>query len=280
VIALANDIKTGATPILFGSASSGIFVGAPNGIGSEWGFIVRPRNTVVAVAQADYLTKDLGKKKIGLICATQAFGVQSCDAVKAPIEAAGATIVAREDTDVSATNLTTQILDLKNKGADAILGFQFPNVVVVMLNQAAENGLSIPILAGSSTGLAIATKNVTAAGLKNAVGFDDCAPASEARAADFAAKYRAKFNSEPGYIGAEMYDGIMMIAAAVTKAGKADKKAVADALRQTDYKGACTDYKADAGQGLHHSAVFESFDAAGKPKVEKSIAIPAPAGGG
>jgi branched-chain amino acid transport system substrate-binding protein len=206
--------------------------------------------------------------------------VQSCDAVKAPIEAAGGTIVAREDTEVTATNLTTQILDLKNKGAEAVLGFQFPNVVVVMLNQAAENGLNVPILAGSSTGLAIATKNVTAAGLKNAVGFDDCAPASEARATDFATKYRAKFNAEPGYVAAEMYDGIMIIAEAVKKAGKADKKAVADALRQTDYKGACTDYKIDTGQGLHHSAVFESFDSTGKAKVEKSISIPAPAGGG
>ena len=77
-----------------------------------------------------------------------------------------------------------------------------------------------------------------------------------------------------------MFDGIMIIAEAVKKAGKADKKAVADALRQTDYKGACTDYKIDAGQGLHHSAVFESFDATGKAKVEKTIAIPAPAGGG
>ena len=77
-----------------------------------------------------------------------------------------------------------------------------------------------------------------------------------------------------------MFDGMMILKAAVEKAGSADKKKVADALRQTDYKGACTDYKVDAGQGFHHSAVFETFDAAGKPKVEKSIAIPAPAGGG
>ena len=164
VIALAADIKSGATPVIFGSSSVGIFVGSPaaSNVSSEWGFVIRPRNAGLAVAQAEYLVKDLGKKKIGLICATQAFGVQSCDAAKPAIEAAGGTIT-RVDADVTATNMTTQILTLKNAGVEAILQFQFPNVVVVTLNQAAENGLNVPILSGSSTGLAINTKNVTAA---------------------------------------------------------------------------------------------------------------------
>ena len=280
VIALAADFKAGGTPILLGSASVGIFLGAANSIGSEWTFVTRPRNAGLAIAQADYLTKDLGKKNIGLVCATQPFGVQSCDAAKPAIEAAGAKVGSRQDTDVSATNLTTQVLAMKNAGVDAVLAFQFPNVIPVLANQMVENGLNVPVLAGASAGLGVATKNVKPDALKILYGLDDCAPASEDRAKEFAAAYRAKYNLEPGYAAAESYDSIYMIAAAITKAGKLDKKAIADALRQTDYKGACDDYKTDAGQGLHHRAVFETFNAQGVPQVTKQVAIPAPAGGG
>lgn len=274
VIALAADIKAGATPFILNSGGATAFVGVPNSIGNEWMFIIRPRTAGLAIAQTDYLVKTLGKKKIGLICATQAFGTQSCDAVKPAIEAAGGQVVVRQDADVTATNFTTQILALKNAGVDGVALFMFPNNQVVIYNQAAENGLNVPIFGGASTALAIATKNVTAAGLKNAWGIDDCVPSVDPRAADFAAKYKAKYNAAPGYAAAEAYDQIMILKAAIEKVGKLDKKAIADTLRTMEYKGACEDYKTDAGQGMHHSSYIESFDAAGLPKIEQKISIP------
>lgn len=274
VIALAADIKAGGTPFILNSGGATAFVGVPNSIGNEWMFIIRPRTAGLAIAQTDYLVKTLGKKKIGLICATQAFGTQSCDAVKPAIEAAGGQVVSRQDADVTATNFTTQILALKNAGADGVALFMFPNNQVVILNQAAENGLNVPIFGGASNALAIATKNVTAAGLKNAWGIDDCVPAVDTRAADFAAKYKAKYGTAPGYASAEAYDGIMILKAAIEKVGKLDKKAIADALRTMEYKGACEDYKTDSGQGMHHSSYIESFDASGNPKIEQKISIP------
>ena len=281
ILGVAADIKAGGTPIIFSSAGVTTFVGAPNSIGSEWGFVIRPRNVGAASAQAEYLVKDLGKKKVGLICATQAFGSQSCDALKPVIEAAGGTIVSRQDVDQAATNLTTQILALKSAGVDGVLTFIFPNSLVVGYNQAAENGLNVPIFGGASAGLAIATKNVTAAGLKNVWGADDCAPTLDARAKDFLDKYKAKFaGAIPGYAAAEAYDEVMFAKAAIEKAGKLDHKAIADAMRTVALKGVCADYSADAGQGLNRAVSIESFDAAGLPKIEKTVAAPAPTGGG
>ena len=150
----------------------------------------------------------------------------------------------------------------------------FPNNQVVILNQAAENGYNVPIFGGASNALAIATKNVTPAGLKNAWGIDDCVPSVDSRAADFAEKYKAKYNSAPGYAAAEAYDQIMILKMAIEKVGKLDKKAIADTLRTIEYKGACEDYKTDAGQGMHHSSYVESFDSAGVPKIEQKISIP------
>ena len=82
VLALAPEVLKAATPNIYMSAASQAFLGAANGVGNEWGFVIRPRNTGSAIIQADYLTKDLGKKKIGLLCAIGAFGDGSCAAAK------------------------------------------------------------------------------------------------------------------------------------------------------------------------------------------------------
>ena len=283
VLAVAPEVLKAATPNIYLSAASQVFIGAANGVGNEWGFVIRPRNNSSAVVQADYLTKDLGKKKIGLLCAIGAFGDSSCGAAKPAIEAAGATVVSQQSAAVDATNLTTQILAFKNAGAEAILAFEFPNPMVVLFNQMADNSLNIPVMGGASAGLAIATKNVKANALPNVLGIDDCVPVADTTnkvAVDFTAAYKAKYNLDPGYAAAEAYDSVYLAAEALKKAGKIDKKALADALRTIEYQGACEKYKSDTGQGLHHASYIESFDATGKPKIVKTVAIPAPAGGG
>ena len=284
VLALAPEVLKAATPNIYLSAASQVYLGAANGVGNEWGFVIRPRNTGSAIIQADYLTKDLGKKKIGLLCAVGAFGDGSCAAAKSAIVAAGATVVSQQAAAVDATNLMTQIIAFKNAGAEAVLAFEFPNPMVVLFNQAADNGLNVPIMGGASAGLAIATKQVKANALANALGIDDCVPVADTTnkvAIDFTAAYRAKYsNLDPGYAAAEAYDSVYLAAEALKTAKKLDKKAIADALRTITYQGVCDKYKSDTGQGLHHASFVESFDAAGKPKITKTVAIPAPSGGG
>lgn len=283
VLAVAPEVLKAATPNIYLSAASQVFLGAANGVGNEWGFIIRPRNAGSATIQADYLTKELGKKKIGLLCAIGAFGDASCAVAKPAIEAAGATVVSQQSAATDATNLTTQILAFKNAGADAVLSFEFPNPEVVLFNQMSDNSFNVPVMGGASSGLAIATKNVKADALKNVLGIDDCVPVSDTinpPAKDFTAAYKAKYNIDPGYAAAEAYDSVYLAAEALKTAGKLDKKALADALRTITYQGVCEKYKADAGQGLHHASYIESFDAAGKPLVVKAVSIPAPAGGG
>ena len=192
-------------------------------------------------------------------------------------------MVSQQAAAVDATNLTTQIIAFKNAGADAVLAFEFPNPMVVLYNQMADNGLNVPAMGGASAGLAIATKQVKANALPNALGIDDCVPVADTTnkvAVDFSAAYKAKYNLDPGYAAAEAYDSVYLAAEALKTAGKLDKKAMADAIRTMTYQGVCDKYKSDAGQGLHHASFIETFDATGKPKIMKTVAIPAPTGGG
>jgi len=282
-LALAPEVLKAATPNLTLTAAPQAFIGAANGVGNEWMFIMRPRNTSSAVIQADYLTKDLGKKKIGLLCAIGAFGDASCGAAKPAIEAAGATVVSQQSAATDASNLTTQILAFKSAGVDAVLAFEFPNPTVVLFNQMVDNGLNVPAMAGGSSALAIATKNVKTEALKNALGIDDCVPVADTTnrlAIDFTAAYRAKYSVDPGYAAGEAYDSVNLIAAVVTASGKIDKKSIADGLRSITYQGVCEKYQADPGQGLFHTSLIETFDSSAKPVIVRTVAVPAPAGGG
>jgi branched-chain amino acid transport system substrate-binding protein len=271
VVALAPEILRAATPFIYFSSPPNAFLGAPQSVGNKYGFLVRPRTTGTTQAQVDYLVKTLGKKKIGLVCVNQTFGQQGCAAAKPAIEAAGGTVVDTETHEVTDTNLTSKVLGLKNKGVDGIVAFTFPNTGVVLFNQMADNGLNVPIMTGAIAGLATATGSVNADAIKNLYGFDDCAPAVESQAADFLAAYKAKFNKNPSYSAAQAYDSLSIIKQAVEKAGSNDKDAIAEALKSVDYEGACVHYKADEGNGFSQSAVLETFDSAGTPKVVKKV---------
>jgi branched-chain amino acid transport system substrate-binding protein len=274
VVALAGDVLRAATPMIWFSSPPNAFLGATGSVGNKYGFLIRPRTTGTTTAQIDYLIKDLGKKKIGLVCVNQTFGQQGCAAAKTAIEAAGGTIVDTETHEITDTNLTSKVLGLKNKGVEGIMAFTFPNTGVTLFNQLADNGVDVPVMTGAIAGLATATGSVKPDGIKNLYGFDDCAPAVEDRAKDFAAAYKAKFaGKNPSYSAAQAYDSLSIIKQAVEKAGTADKEAVAEAMKSVDYDGACVHYKADEGNGLSQSAVLETFDATGTPKVVKTVAL-------
>lgn len=280
VVALAPDIAKGGTPVIAFSSVAQAFVGAPNSVGSQWLYMIRPRNATVTAAQIDYMVKTLGKKKIGLQCVNQTFGKQSCDAAKAAIEAAGGTVVDQETNEVTDTNLTSKVLALKNKGVEAIYAAIFPNNGVVFANELADNGVNVPVFSGAIAGLALATGQVKPEAAKNQYGLDDCAPQVEARAAKFTAAYKAKFGKAPVYSAAQAYDSIYIVKKLAEAAGGYDKAKLADALSKLDYDGACTRYTADKGNGLSHSAVLETFAPDGTPTVVKPVDIPAPANGG
>jgi len=219
---------------------------------------------------------ELGAKRIGLLCANIAFGTQGCDAAAAAIEEKGGEVVARESNETTDTDLTAKVLALRNANPDAVLAFTFPNNLVVLYNQAADNGLNVPIFGGSSAGLIIGAVETDAR--KNVWGTDDCVPSNDPETADWKAKYEQKFGKKmigSGYNIAESYDSIMLAAEAIKRANSLDPGDIADALRELEYDGICTTYSSDEGQGLHHSTDIVRFDADGVGESVKQVEVPA-----
>jgi len=273
VLAVAPEVAKAGIPMIYWSVAPQAFANAE--AGSEWGFMIRPRNTGIAQLQVDYAMDELGAKRIALLCANIAFGAQGCDAAAAAIQEKGGEVVARESNETTDTDLTAKVLALRNSNPDAVLAFTFPNNLVVLYNQAADNGLNVPIFGGSSAGLIIGAVDSDARG--NVWGTDDCVPANDPETADWKARYEQKFGKSmigSGYNIAESYDSIMLAAEAIKRAGSLDPGDIAAALRELEYDGSCTTYVSDAGQGLHHSTDIVRFDAEGVGESVLKVEVP------
>jgi branched-chain amino acid transport system substrate-binding protein len=272
VLGAAPEVAKGGVPTIFMALAPQAFADAE--AGSEWGFTIRPRNTTISAEVVNYAADELGATKIGLLCANNAFGTAGCDASAARAEELGLEIVARESNETTDTDLTAKVTALKNADPDVVLAFSFPNNLVVLYNQAADNGLDVPIFGGSSAGLIIDA--VSADARANVWGTDDCVPVSDPETADWRAAYEEKFDKTmtgSGYAIAESYDSIMFVVEAIKTANSTDKEAIADAMREIEYDGICTTYKADEGQGLHHSSDIVQFDADGAAQSKKKVEV-------
>jgi branched-chain amino acid transport system substrate-binding protein len=275
MLAIAPEVAKAEMPTIYFGTSPKVLANAADGVGSEWGFLIRPMTTGIANMQIDYIVEELGKSRIGLLCLNAPFGQAGCDAAEAHAKELGAQIVARELHEATDTDFTSKAIALKNADVDVIVTYTYPNYYVVLVNQLGDNGLDVPVF-GTGANLAVASGGIRSEVLPNVWGIEDCVPAGDPDAADWVERYQEKFDKRvPSFAVAEAYDSIRMVVQAVETAGSADKKAIADALRTQTHDGICDEYRADAGQALHHASTFEQFDIDGVPQIKKKVEIPA-----
>jgi branched-chain amino acid transport system substrate-binding protein len=240
-------------------------------VGNDFVFTGRPRNLDQAEATAKFAIEKYSPKTAALQCVNNPFGTATCGKYKEVLEAGGVEIVAEEKNEFDATDLSAQVLAIKEADPDVVLDGQFPNPLAVFANQLIENGVEVPHFDGSSSGLAYASGQLQDAARDNLYGVDDCVPTIDQP--DFAAKFKTKYGYDANYQVAETYDFFFVLKDAIERAGSADPVAIQKALTTTDFEGKCTTYKPDAGQGLHHSTAVLSYDG-GTIKVEKTVQLP------
>jgi branched-chain amino acid transport system substrate-binding protein len=272
VIALSSTIKQSNVPFFALTSSKDIIKSGTNG--SPNLFSVRPLADDTAIAVANYVTKDLGKKQIGLVCVQNAVGTDSCNDVRTPIQNNGAKIVAERTNSTTATDLTDVAVAMKD--ADAVLDFNFPNPLGVLANQLVQNGVNVPHVATISAGVEATAGVVKGDALKNLRGVDECAPQTDksAGAKKFLKAYRAAYNADPIYSAVEVSDVMHMIVAAADKAGSTSPAKLLKTIDSMTYKGVCATYKADAGNVLVHTAGLMRWDDNAVEHQVKALSFP------
>ena len=271
-IAVSASIKSAGIPFFSLSSGEQLVKNGPNGAKNL--FLIRPIDTVVATAQAQYVVDTQKKKKIGLECVDNATGVNGCNAARKVIQGKqGVSIVAERTNSTTATDLTEQATAMK--GADAILDYNFPNPLGVMSNQLVDNGINVPHVDGASAGIIAAGGVVKDKAASNLKGTDDCVPTIDKRSKvkKWVSDYQSKFGAPPIYSAAQTYDMVKLIAAAAKKAGSTSPAKLIAAIASISYDGICAKYKADDLNVLQHVANIVKFNAQGKESIAKPLSF-------
>jgi branched-chain amino acid transport system substrate-binding protein len=185
----------------------------------------------------EFAVNKLGAKNIAIIDDRSAYGQGLADEFEKAAKAAGGTVLAREFTDTTKTDFTAILTSIKGKNPDLIFYGGMDAQAGPMMKQVKNLGLTSKYLGGDGV--------QTAEFLKLAGDAADGAYASSPGVpldkmqggAEFAQRYKAKFNQEIQLYAPYAYDAMNAMLAAMKQAGSTDPAKYLPELAKLNYKG-------------------------------------------
>jgi branched-chain amino acid transport system substrate-binding protein len=201
-------------------------------------------------ALGEYAVKKLGLKKLAVVDDATAYGQGLADSFAAAVKASGGQVVKHEHTNDKAVDFNALLTSIKAAKPDAIFFGGYDAQAGPMAKQMKLLGMNIPLMGGETVN---STKFIELAG-PAAEGSIASTPgaALESRPGGkgFAAKYKAKYNSDPGLYTPYFYDGVMVLAAAMKAANSTDPAKSLPALAKIKYPGVTADIEFDKNGDL------------------------------
>jgi branched-chain amino acid transport system substrate-binding protein len=207
-------------------------------------FNVAPKDRYAAEMIAQRMKK-LGIKKVGLLSSNTGFGKAGKEQVEKVLPAAGLELVANEVYDKAATDLTAEVTKLKAAGVQAILNWSIEPAQAIVIKNARQIGLTVPIF--QSHGFANIQYAKTAGAAAEGVMFPasrivvgDQLPAKHPQKAVVTAykkAYETKYKEDVSTFGGHAWDAFHILVAAVKQAGLDREKARAAIENMKGYVG-------------------------------------------
>lgn len=222
-----------------------------------------PGDVVVKAAHARYAVEVMGMKKPAIIYQTTAYGQSGRAELVRNLKALGITPVFEEGVPPSAKDMAPALAKARAAGADGLLLHLHAGPTALVVRQAHELGLNLPIVAGSAMHQPTTAALLEPSMLKGVCAESGSAPAAETDGPGkaFADKYRARFNQEPDAYALAEYDAMRMLASAIA-AGADTPAAVRTALANTRYDGVAMTYRTNGRGDMAHDAVIVCYDGA------------------
>jgi branched-chain amino acid transport system substrate-binding protein len=224
MVSMAESRKAGIPNFTGGEAASITQQGNP--------FIFRTSFTQATAMPkvARYISDQAKLKTIAIIYVNNDFGKGGLDSMKKALEKSNTKIVAEISTDNGQVDFSAAVLRVKQSNADGVFAYSNEEESARILRELRKQGWNKPIIGETTlTGQkVIELAGEAANGAVAHVGLTVDAPLPAIRA------FRAKFEKEYKYIsdhnGMKGYSGVYTLKAAIEKAGKLDRKAVAAAM--------------------------------------------------
>ena len=175
-------------------------------------------------------------KRVALITDNSDLGQAIGKAFRGGIEKAGMQIADEEVVPLGATSATPQMQKIRAANPDAMFVAGVVTATNVLIFKAyRELGLKFPIHA--SYNLSVPIYMTAAKGLVNGITFVDAYDPDKPEVKAFEATYRKETGKEPANLHGYGYDGIMLVAEAIKKAGSTDKEKIRAAMQSLTYGG-------------------------------------------
>jgi branched-chain amino acid transport system substrate-binding protein len=238
-LAVMPKLMEYGVPMVVETSSSGKITTS----GNPWIFRISPTSEMEAKAFAGYV-KSLGIKKADFLATNNDFGLGASKEFSEMLKANGAQVGVVETMDPKATDFSAQLAKIKASGGDTLLVTTAVEQATLILKQAKEQQVKARIITtgGSvSPDQLIQQAGEAANGSMHVVFFTPWFPEAVKNpevAKKFVAEWNARKYAAGGLTeGFRGWDGINTIVEAIKAAGKADPKAIQQALWKVKVKG-------------------------------------------
>jgi branched-chain amino acid transport system substrate-binding protein len=203
---------------------------------AKWVF-KSPQSDSHAVIRIFERLKKLGLSKIGVLTSNTGFGKAGKAQLEKLAPSYGLTIVASEVYDKAATDLTAEVTKMKAASAEALVNWSIEPAQSIVLKNARQIGLTIPIFQSHGFGNVGYVKAAGAAAegvvfpagrLLVAESLPDSNPQKKLLV-DYKRGYEARYKEDVSTFGGHAYDAFLMLQAGL-KGGGANKQKARDAI--------------------------------------------------
>ena len=234
VFAIFGPVYSGSIMVSMAESKRGE---VPNFTGGEAASITQQGNPYVfrtAFGQSISFPKlaryiNTKSKSLAVIYVNNDFGKGGRDTIAKLLEGTTTKIVADISTDAGQVDFSAAVLKAKQTNADAVFIYVNEEESARLLRELRKQGWNKPMIGETTlTGQkVIELAGEAANGAVAHVGLTVEAPPLKA----FGARYKAEYKAESDHNGVKGYTGVYILKAAIEKAGKLDRKAVAQALK-------------------------------------------------
>jgi branched-chain amino acid transport system substrate-binding protein len=192
-----------------------------------------------------YATQTLKLKRFAVIDDRTAYGQGLADAFTQAIRAAKAQVIKREFTNDKAVDFRHILTSIRKEQPDAIFFGGYDAQAGPMARQMKELGMAVPLLGGETMNTAKFIQLAGAAAEGHIASTPGAALESRPGGKAFAQRYRERYKQDIGLYAPYFYDAVMVIAAAMERAGTTASAKLLPALRNIRHAGITADISFD-----------------------------------
>jgi branched-chain amino acid transport system substrate-binding protein len=250
VFAQTEVVTKSATPFLVAATNAKVTMQ-----GSPWLFRIHVHDGQLAELIPEYLVKSLGKSKPGIMAVADDFGLGASKAIAAALAKLNVTPAAVTSYAPSDKDMSAQLLEIKDKGADSLILFGRPADVTLVMKQMGDLGIKLTTIGNASVVAQTTLNNLSAEEADGSYAIGGMIPqtSTDPKILDWAKRVQDKYRVPADNFAVAYYDTVYLLKSIIEKVG-CDKGAIRDALTATkDFKGMLISYTADAHGDLAHT---------------------------